>query len=101
MKKSLYILISALILIIVVFVLFWLNRSRNDVKNVNQTNTDVINNEIIVPIFMTDIEKKSLGLSPDAQVQVLNRADSGEIMMYKIIRSNEDLITNRKQLQVR
>lgn len=101
MKKSIYILISALILIIVVFVLFWLNRSRNDVKNVNQTNTDVINNEIIVPIFMTDIEKKSLGLSPDAQVQVLNRADSGEIMMYKIIRSNEDLITNRKQLQVR
>jgi hypothetical protein len=50
---------------------------------------------------MTEAEKISYNLSPETQVQVLSRDENGEIMTFKIIKSEVDLITNRKELQTR
>jgi len=100
MKKHFYILASLLLIAILVFLFLWLRKDR---VNDDLTNAPLnsINSEVIIPVFMTDAEKTDHGLSVNSQVQVLGRNKNGVIMSYKIIRSDDDLITNRKQLQIR
>jgi hypothetical protein len=101
MKKNLYILSGILLLAIIVFVILWFSRAKNEVDSVNQTDPNVSSNEIIDPVFMTETEKKLYNIPENLQAQVFNRTDTGEIATYKVIRSDEDIVTNRKQLQIR
>ena len=43
------------------------------------------------PVFMEDSEKDSFSLDPNIRIQVLERADDGTVMSYKIINSDEDI----------
>jgi hypothetical protein len=40
---------------------------------------------------MEDSEKDSFSLDPNIRIQVLERADDGTVMSYKIINSDEDI----------
>lgn len=43
------------------------------------------------PEFMTVEEKENFNLPEDSKIQVLKRGDNGQIDVYKIIRSEEDV----------
>jgi hypothetical protein len=100
MKKSFYILAAILLLAILAFLLFWL-RKDNAISDTEIFPAELVSSELIVPDFMTESERIDFGLSADSQVQVINRSASGVIMTYKIIRSDDDLVTNRSQLHIR
>ncbi|MFA5753752.1 MAG: hypothetical protein WC905_00100 [Patescibacteria group bacterium] len=46
------------------------------------------------PDFLNDKEKASLDLSSDAKVQSLRRDDNGEVMIYKIIYDDSDIVAD-------
>jgi len=43
-------------------------------------------------VFMETAEKQALGLQPETKVQILGRDENGEIISYKIIRADEDIL---------
>lgn len=43
-------------------------------------------------VFMETAEKQALGLQPETKVQILGRDENGEIISYKIIRADEDVL---------
>lgn len=49
--------------------------------------------------FMENQEKIELGLQESTRVQVLGRDENGEIISYKIIRNDEDIITDMETLK--
>ncbi|MDX9778686.1 MAG: hypothetical protein RBT30_00340 [Patescibacteria group bacterium] len=101
MKKSFYILAVIFLVVILVFLLFWFRKDRVINNDLDNSLLEIASDEVIVPVFMTEAEKISYNLSPETQVQVLSRDENGEIMTFKIIKSEVDLITNRKELQIR
>jgi len=48
--------------------------------------------------FMENQEKVELGLQEDTRVQVLGRDENGEVISYKIIRTEADVVTNLESL---
>ena len=46
------------------------------------------------PSFMEDSEKQALNLDTSAKIQVLERADDGTILSYKVINSDEDIASS-------
>lgn len=99
-KKSFYVLAALFLVLILVVLIIWLQKDRaTDIKM--ESPLILIDDAEIVPVFMTDIEKTDLGLPMDAKVQVLNRSESGRIMTYKVIRADDEIVTNRSQLRVR
>lgn len=50
-------------------------------------------------IFMETEEKIELGLQESTRVQVLGRDENGEVVSYKIIRNDEDVITDLESLK--
>jgi hypothetical protein len=43
--------------------------------------------------IMTDIEKQEIGLSPDIKIQVLQRSQKGEVLVYRLIKNESDILT--------
>lgn len=52
------------------------------------------NGSLQAPEFMSDSEKKVFGLPSETKVQVISREKDGEISVYKIIRSDSDVVSN-------
>lgn len=100
MKRSFYILAVIFLVAVLVFLFFWFRKDQID-NSPESLPLNIASDEVIAPVFMTEIEKSSYGLPVNSQVQVFNRDESGVIMSYKIIRSDDDIITNRKELQIR
>jgi hypothetical protein len=46
------------------------------------------------PVFLTEAEKEAFGLPIESKVQSLVKDNSGKIMVYKIIRSDSDIVTD-------
>jgi hypothetical protein len=44
--------------------------------------------------FMTDAEKSAMGIPAERRVQVLGRHETGVILAYKVIESDEDIVTS-------
>lgn len=91
MKKNSIIIIGAVICLIVVFVLLYFFRDEPS------TQTPLLNDiqpQSVAPVLMTAEEKNSLFIPVDKEVQVLRRNADGEIMTYKIIESQDQIINN-------
>ena len=50
------------------------------------------------PQFLTVAEKKNFRISPDLQVQVLQRSASGSVTVYKIIKNSSDIILDPSKI---
>ncbi len=64
----------------------------------NNSNPATTSNTTYKPEFLNTAEKQALGLPDVAQVQAVERGANGELMVYKIIRSTSDIVTNPDKL---
>lgn len=92
-KKAIIILISSVILLIVLFFVLILFKSDQQVKT--GINSD-LSSEIFTPEFLTDEEKLEFDLATDLKIQAVSRNSSGEVMVYKIIRKDSDIVNPKK-----
>jgi len=92
-KKIIIILISGVILLIVLFFVLILFKSNQQTKI--GINSD-LSSEIFTPEFLTDKEKVDFGMTTDLKIQAVSRNSSGEVMVYKIIRKDSDIVNPKK-----
>ena len=90
MKKK-YVFIAVGILIFIICLLSaYLYLSRKGKQEPLLNNPAVQDN---APVFMTAEEKASLFIPEDKNIQVINRGEDGEILTYKIINSDKDIVS--------
>lgn len=91
-KKVLLIIILALLLAALAGLAYFMMRQKDESPAAIVT---VDNNKpIFVQEFMSVDEKKALSMPDDLRVQIIKRDSAGEPMTFKIINSDEDILTS-------
>jgi hypothetical protein len=88
-KKNI-IIFSALILLILIITLIFLNRNQLGIIYPGEKE------EIFEPEFLSIIEKQELGIPENEVIQVISRDANNEISVYKIIDSEDEAINPKE-----
>jgi hypothetical protein len=97
-KKKLFILISAVILVII---LFFVARKLIDNRSTGLVGANITLNEssnFTPPEFMNEAEKAKFNLPTDSKIQVLKRNAVGETEVYRVIRKDTDIILDPSRI---
>lgn len=98
-NKKIWLLISLLlVLLLVVFLvfrLFFLDKSPG-ISNEDQNNAGAPTFKVE---FLNQEEKTRMGISPDLKIQAIKRGPKGELLVYRIIRSEADVVTDLSQVK--
>lgn len=95
-NKLIFILISLAIVALVI--IGWLIWRRVSGQATNTPNEVVSSGSLHRPEFMTAQEKAKFELADDSRVQVISRDEEGQISVYKIIKSEEEVVLDPSQL---
>lgn len=98
-NKKIWFLIGLLLVLLLavflVFKLFFLGKSV-EISDKDQ-------NSISAPVFKVEFldqeEKTRMGISPDLKIQVIKRGPKGEPLVYRIIRSEADIVSDLSQVK--
>ncbi len=91
-KKFLFSALGILLIILIVAlaIIFWSKKSPEGGEPGSLT--DAAGKNLPAPEFLTDEEKDSFGLPAEVKAQALTRDVSGKILVYKIIKSDNDVV---------
>ncbi|MCX6798209.1 MAG: hypothetical protein NTX66_03305 [Candidatus Falkowbacteria bacterium] len=92
-RKLILIIVGALIIILAA--LWWLQRSGQINLRATQKNTS----PAFKVEYLSAAEKNKLNISPDLKVQALQRDSGNTVTIYKIIKNNNDVVTNLSQIE--
>lgn len=90
------IIILALILLIIIG-LIWRSRNKAPVTIENPLTNITVGN-LPAPEFLSVAEKNKLNISPDLKIQALGRNASGSVTVYKIIKTDGDIILDPSKI---
>lgn len=97
--------LQTILIILIIPVVFLSACSLNNNEMQNENNGEIDNQELeedvveqVEVMYMTDIEKENIGIEIEKTVQVLQRDEEGNIMGYKIIESEDDLVLNQEEI---
>lgn len=91
-KKKIFIILVLLIVLVLALVITLKNRNNN-----LEPKTEFPIGDLPVE-FMSEEEKISLGIAGEERIQVLLRnPEDGQILSYRVISSDEDIMTNKDQ----
>ena len=96
MKNSYKVIILAVLVLIVVGLVYWLWFRSEPVPDAP---SEPLSGGVLHSLeFMTDGDKKALGLPLGTRAQVISREADGEISVYKIIRNDSDIVADPSRL---
>ena len=99
-NKKLLILSVVGVVVLLVFVILLVSQFNSNKSNKPSPGTLVDNNgEQAVPFepeFLTPEEKQSFNIPAEFKAQAIKRGDNGEVMVYKLIRSDSDVVDPAK-----
>ena len=90
-KKKIIIIAAAslaLILIIVSVIFIYQKNKANQANNKNE--------QVFTPDFLSTAEKAKLNIPADAKIQAVTRDSKGEVNVYRIIKSDADVVDPAK-----
>ncbi|MFA6994885.1 MAG: hypothetical protein WC249_00535 [Patescibacteria group bacterium] len=101
MFKDKKIVIGAIIILVLVLLviigLTWRSKNKASVPVENPlTNTTA--GKLPEPEFLSVAEKNKLNISPDLKIQALGRNASGSVTVYKIIKTDSDVILDPSKI---
>ncbi len=106
LKNKKLLIISGFILFTVILIIALAFLWRQRLKSLKSKNlklqsvvTNVHKHRLLPPSFLTITEKKKLRISPNIKAQVLKRNSQGAVMVYKIIKSKQDIIYNSSSIK--
>jgi len=85
------IIIAALVILVVVWLVFFFNKSEEITNTSNQAAT---NSQAFKVEFLSNAEKTSLSIPTDLKIQSIKRGASGELLIYKIINNDAEIVTD-------
>lgn len=86
MSRKNIIIISIATIFLISTSIFFIKNNRLNVFN------DADNEEIFIPEFLSSVEKQSLGIPEENNIQVVTRDDNGEVLVYRVIESDDQVI---------
>lgn len=99
-QKKFYLLVFGfIILLIVVFIFLYSRQTKITAELLNNNNENNNNRNLPTMEFLTDSEKTEFNLPMDAKAQVLGRDEAGAVSVYKIIRSDADLVDMNREVE--
>jgi len=91
-KRKIIIAAGAFLFILLIgLIIFFSLRDKNKLNQEPNSNPQ---NNLPAPEFLNVAEKDKFGLPADAKVQSLNKDEAGNILVYKIIYSDNDIIAD-------
>lgn len=90
-QKIFSILLLGLLLIIVILIFL---KNKNNTNQLTEPGSTVLK-----PVFLDNKEKTDLNIKPELKIQVLQRNAEGKIILYKVIKSDNDIITDLNQIK--
>ena len=57
------------------------------------------NRSALKPVFLTNVEKTALNINPETKIQVIKKDTAGNLMLYKVIKNDADIVTDLKKLE--
>lgn len=90
-KKTIIIASSVIVLLLIIFLIIFLVK-----KNGNLAGTDINEPKIFAPDFLSVEEKTRLGIPTEMKIQAMMRDEKGTVTIYKIIKSDADIIDPKK-----
>ena len=97
-RKQILITVSGLTIVLLIALGIWLVRRPSDQSPAGMTSGESAGGSLKRTEFMTTQEKASFELPEDSRVQVISRDGGGQISVYKIIKSEEDIVPDPSQL---
>lgn len=100
-KKILIISSLALMVLIIIVVIFVSGHKSSGNKALNNSGSEVVLPPKVVgatPEFLTDSEKTQLGIPAAEKIQTLERDASGAVTVYKIIKNDSDIVSDRTKI---
>jgi len=99
-NKKLLILLSGGVIILLAFMVLIMAQFNSN-KSKKPSSDPLVDNkgEQAVPFqpeFLTPEEKQSFNIPNDFKAQAIKRGDNGEVMVYKLIRSDSDVVDPAK-----
>ncbi len=94
-KKNIIIAGIAVLILITALILTLTNRKQAGMSN---QNGNPVNNTVAEPEFLTAQEKAYLNLSDNVRAQVLSRNASGAPAVYKVIKTDADIIIDSAKI---
>ncbi len=96
-KKNIIIAGLAIVILIAALVLALINRQRAGTSD--QAKNQPANTVLSAPEFMTAQEKAYLNMSDNVRAQVLSRNASGAPAVYKVIKTEADIIADPSKIE--
>ncbi|MHB8903613.1 MAG: hypothetical protein ACYC40_00725 [Patescibacteria group bacterium] len=91
-QKIIGLVLVGLLLIVVILALLLKNKNAgSQLTNPGST--------ILKPVFLDNKEKTDLNIKPENKVQVIQRNAEGKIILYKVIKNDNDIITDLNQIK--
>lgn len=94
-KKNLIIIGFVVLILVIALILAITNRQKTEKEQAGIPTAG----ETTGPQFMTSAEKADLRVSDDIKAQVLNRDASGTPTVYKIIKTDSDVVTDVSKIE--
>lgn len=89
-KKKIIIISSAVLVLLIVLFFSWFLWSKNKtIVNPQNINSPV---KTLTPEFLTTEEKNQLKIPADLKIQAVTRNQSGVLMVYKVIKNDQDIV---------
>jgi hypothetical protein len=92
-NKNTMIILAVILVIIIILGLFVFFGSRDSGSESLQSSS-LNGQNLPTPEFLSTAEKEKFGLPSEAQVQSLKRDAAGQVLVYKIIRSDQDIVVD-------
>lgn len=99
LKNKKNIIIAGLAVVILIAALILALANRRPAETSNQTKDQPANNAPSAPEFLTSQEKAYLNLSDSVRAQVLGRNANGEPAVYKVIKTDADIILDPTKIE--
>lgn len=90
------IIFSLLGLALLIIILLLVSRTKNNNNQLTKPGSTVLN-----PVFLSDKEKADpyINVKPETKIQVLKRDAAGRVVLYKVINSDSDIVTDLNQVK--
>jgi hypothetical protein len=93
LKKIISISLAAAIVLIVILVILIIKKTSGPLPGGQFSEPTVV-----APKFLDDAAKEKLGIAPETKIQSLKENEKGEVMVYKVINNDSDIVLSPAQI---
>lgn len=99
-NKKIIIIASSAVVLLLILISVWIFFAKSKQSSNNPLEPNKNNSHNLPAIeYLNEAEKNKLGVSPETKIQALGRDENGEVTVYKVIKSESDVVTDPAKVE--